>query len=622
MRAVVLACWWWIVACGGSTVAPVTNAPGGAEADRVDPRIAQIERALLPAVQVVGEPHTARLLDRMRELNIPGLSIAVFEHHELVWARGYGVTEAGGNEPVTDTTLFQAASISKPVTALAALTAVADGTLALDAPINDALTRWKLPENELTRATPVTLRRLLSHTAGTTVHGFAGYAPGAPVPTIAQVLDGAPPANSAAVRVDLAPGSRFRYSGGGTSIVQLALVERLGQPYPEIVARRVLAPLGMAHSTYEQPLPPERAKHAASGHHRDGSIVPGKHHVYPEMAAAGLWTTPSDLAVFLAEIGRARAGSSKRISREIATQMTTKVMDIEGGEAISTGMFLWERNGTKVFGHSGVNEGFRSTAMASLDGGFGLVIMASSDSGQRLFPEIVRTVWDAFGWPGADAPITRIALDPAQRAKLTGRFVANMPFAIELAGDRLELRRPFAPAVELVPVAANVLIARDFGTELRFDPSTGGLELRNGPGASRQVRRLADAERSPLLELAAGREAEAIAAWNELSKRDPKNPALDEAQLNELGYDRLFERDTASAIAILGFVAKVRPGSANAHDSLGEAYAAAGDTARAIASYETAIARLAADSSLPPDAKERLRKGAEAQLARLRAAAK
>jgi CubicO group peptidase (beta-lactamase class C family) len=268
---------------------------------------------LLPPVLVKGAKAWT-IEERLRHHQAPGVSIAVIKNFKVEWAGGYGVRDAETREPVTTETLFQAGSISKPVAAMAALKKVEQGRLALDEDVNLKLVSWKLPENELTAKRKVTLANLLSHTAGLTVHGFPGYAADEPLPNVAQVLDGAAPANTAPVRVDLEPGTRFRYSGGGTTIAQLMLTDTERKPFPEIARETVLAPLGMTDSTYEQPLPPARARRAAAGHHADGRPVPGKFHVYPEMAAAGLWTTPTDLARFGIEVQLSLQGKSNRCS--------------------------------------------------------------------------------------------------------------------------------------------------------------------------------------------------------------------------------------------------------------------------------------------------------------------
>jgi CubicO group peptidase (beta-lactamase class C family) len=267
----------------------------------VDTRIKRVEQGLLPAVLIKGDPSWS-IEERMRHWKVPGLSVAVVKDFKIEWARSYGVKDIETKEPVTTDTLFQAGSISKPVAAMVALKRVQEGKIALDENINNKLQTWKLPDNEFTAKKKVTLANLLSHSGGLTVHGFPGYAVGEKIPTLPQVLDGTAPANTAAVRVDMEPGTKYRYSGGGVTIAQLAIMDIEKKPYPQIAKDTILAPLGMSNSTYNQPLPDDWRPKAASGHRRDGALVPGKIHVYPEMAAAGLWTTPTDLAKFAIEV--------------------------------------------------------------------------------------------------------------------------------------------------------------------------------------------------------------------------------------------------------------------------------------------------------------------------------
>lgn len=262
-----------------------------------DPLIAKVESGLSGRVRVVGDPIEAwTLAERMAFHNVPGVSIAVIKDGKIAWAKGYGVLESGREALIDPDTIFQAGSISKPTAVIAALRMVEQGKLSLDAPVNDFLKSWKVPENEFTKKQAVTLRQIMSHGAGLTVHGFPGYAAGAPVPTVPQILDGAPPANTAAVRVDKLPGESWRYSGGGTTIMQLAMTDVSGQDFPALTDELVLKPAGMARSSYVNPLPETNRTNAATAHRRDGGVVPGHSHTYPEMAAAGLWTTPSDLA--------------------------------------------------------------------------------------------------------------------------------------------------------------------------------------------------------------------------------------------------------------------------------------------------------------------------------------
>ena len=387
-----------LVACAAAASTLLAQGPGPqtvwlAGADQAE-RVRRVEDAL-PPIEIEGDaPLRLTLRGLMEAYQVPGLSVAVFERHVLVWAKAYGVTQSGGAERVTPDTLFQAASISKPVTALAALHFVEKGRWTLDENINDRLISWKVPDNEHTRVQKVTLRRLLSHTAGTTVHGFPGYAVTQQRPTLVQVLDGQRPANTAPVRVDLTPGTRERYSGGGTTIVQLMMVDQLRKPFPEIMRDTVLEPLGLAHSTYKQPLSPARAANAATGTRADGRSIDGRWHVYPEMAAAGLWTTPSDLARVAIEVSLASAGRSSRV----LSQAMTKQMLTEQMPRVGLGFALGPAPGQ--FRHNGANEGFRAYLTAFADTGSGVAIMANSDNGSRLLDLIAGSVAKEYGWPG------------------------------------------------------------------------------------------------------------------------------------------------------------------------------------------------------------------------------
>jgi CubicO group peptidase (beta-lactamase class C family) len=596
-----------LVACkaGGSTstaaLPPPTTKPAPA---------LQIETGLLPAVQVKGDDTRFTLEARMREHKIPALSIAVFDNYEIVWAKAYGYADTEANTPATDQTTFLAGSISKSVNALGQLLAVEEGLIDLDAPINEAIKRWKLPENDLTRVKPVSLAMLLSHTAGTTVHGFRGYAPRERVPTIEQILDGKPPANSAPIRVDLAPGSKFRYSGGGTTITQLALEERSKKPYAEVLAARVLGPLGMTHSTFEQELTASRLVHAAAGYHPDGKAIDGKRFVYPEMAAAGLWTTPTDLARFFIEIAKGRAGKSKIISEKVAKRMTTKVADAEPVGGVGLGVFLMDRNSVEHFGHNGADEGFQAIAIASLEGGRGIVIMANSENGFRIFPEIERTIFAAYEWPGADAQIVRFRLEGTVRLQFVGRYtVDGAPLEIIERGNELHARTPFGESAELVPTAPDNLVKVDNGTQIKL--TANGLEAHPRTGTPQLL--VKNITEHPLFLLEAGREADAIAALKAM-----KDPKAEEPRINRLGYE-LLGRDAAKAIVVFKLNTGAFPDSANAHDSLAEAYAKSGNKAAAIAAYERALGALPGDPRIPAAEKAAFKTRGEAELAKLRA---
>jgi CubicO group peptidase (beta-lactamase class C family) len=256
-------------------------------------RIDRVENDFPPIPLGGKEPPLQVTLRQLIDVfKVLGLSVVVIDNFTIVWAKGYGVTEVGTSTPITTKTLFQAASISKPVTATGALYLVEHGKLSLDEDVNRKLVSWKVPENESTKDQKVTLRRLVSHSAGLTVHGFPGYAVGEPIPTLIQIFNGEKPANSAPIRVDIVPGTKARYCGGGITIEQQLIMDVTGELFPQFMRETVLDKIGMRDSTYEQPLPPARAVLAASGTYADGRVVQGKWHVYPEMAAAGCGPHP------------------------------------------------------------------------------------------------------------------------------------------------------------------------------------------------------------------------------------------------------------------------------------------------------------------------------------------
>jgi len=343
----------------------------------------------------VGAAASAKpLAARMAELKVPGISIAFIEKGKVKWTRTYGVVAMGG-APVTADTLFQAASMSKAVASAAALRLVEKGKLSLDEDINTRLTAWKIPPGPYTAERKVTLRRLLSHSAGLTVGGFPGYAPGKPVPATVQILNGEAPSNTPAVRSWETPG-RYAYSGGGYTVAQLAITEAGGKDFPSLLEALVLRPAGMRQSTFVQPLPAKLVPRAASGHRR-GEVIPGARNTYPEYAAAGLWTTPSDYGRFLISIQNAHDGRRGALLRPASVQAMLTPVDPEVGYGL--GFNLGKLGGHPLFRHGGSNEGFQCNATAFLDGERqGVVIMTNADAGGRLGGEIFDAVAKAYGW--------------------------------------------------------------------------------------------------------------------------------------------------------------------------------------------------------------------------------
>lgn len=349
------------------------------------------------------------LVDRMAFYNSPGLSLAIIDQGEIIWAKGYGnISKEIGANPVNADTLFQAASISKSLTAYGALFLVQNGKISLDDDVNKYLKRWKIPDCEYTKTEKVTLRRLLSHTAGTTVHGFPGYSIDKEIPSLVEILDGIQPANTDPIRVDFIPGSKFRYSGGGTTIVQLIIEDITEEPFDIWMYKNILSPLNMINSTFSQQLS-ENASRRACGHLFNGIKVNGNWHVYPEMAAAGLWTTPTDLAKFILHIQCAIEGDSKGpLNSDMIRTMTAKQHLNDGQEIHSAlGLFIENENESLVFHHNGRNEGYLAKLYGFGLRNQGIVIMANNDSAFGLIDELMNSVGYVYGWPGFAAPIEK-----------------------------------------------------------------------------------------------------------------------------------------------------------------------------------------------------------------------
>jgi CubicO group peptidase (beta-lactamase class C family) len=367
--------------------------------------------------------------------------------------------------------------------------------LDLDEDVNRKLKSWKIPENRFTAMQPVTLRRLLSHSGGLTVHGFRGYAAAETVPTVLQIVNGEPPANSRAIRVDTFPGARWRYSGGGYTVMQQLLVDVSGKPFPDLMRTLVLDPLGMKHSTYEQPLPPHLLGKAAMGHRSDGTAVPGRWHTYPEMAAAGLWTTPSDLARYAIHVQLAAAGRSNSVlSRQTAAQMLTVQA---GAHGLGPGVEGTGRDAR--FSHGGANEGFRCFFIAYPERGQGAVVMTNSDGGGALASEILRAIAEEYDWP-APRPIEKtIAVVPPETVKgIAGRYVLdaapNIHVIVTVEGERVQAEVTGQFTTDIYPTSANQYFSIVRDIELTFNRDEAGkatgLVLQTRAGGDYKAKRV------------------------------------------------------------------------------------------------------------------------------------
>lgn len=399
-----------------------------------------IEQGLSKTLQFEGDSiETFTLDERMAYYKVPGLSIAVVKNGAVLWAKGYGTADTQTNSLVNEQTLFQAGSISKPIAALAALKLVDEGKMDLDTDINQYLTSWKVPESEFTSSEKVTLRRLLTHTAGMTVHGFPGYEQTDTFPSDIEVLNGK--GNTGAIYVDTFPGAINRYSGGGYTIMERAVEDISGEDFAAYLKTNVLAPLGMSRSTYEQPISKDWSNKSAA-YNGQGERYSGGWHNYPEQAAAGLWTTPSDLAKYMIAIQETMVGNTNPVlSQDMVQQMLTK--DTLG---YGLGPALRHSGDSLMFGHGGKNAGFTNDMRAWAYRGEGIVVMTSADRGGSLIREIERAASEVMGWDLSPSRVeTAIELSEEEMVNRVGTYewkARNFQVKLQLEDGRMVIIDP------------------------------------------------------------------------------------------------------------------------------------------------------------------------------------
>jgi CubicO group peptidase (beta-lactamase class C family) len=358
----------------------------------VQAKIKKFENNLGLWVQIGNQQFT--LADRMKSNHVNGVSIALIKDYKIEWAKGYGWADSAEQRPVTTSTLFQAGSISKSLNGVGILKLVQEGKLNLDSDINIYLKSWKFPYDSLSKGKKITIANLLSHTAGLTVHGFDGYEKGNTIPTMIQILNGEKPANNKAIRSMYESSLKSEYSGGGTTISQLILQDVTGQPYDTYMWNNVLNPMGMSNSFYTQPPPADKENLLATGYYNDGTAVKGKYHIYPEQAAAGLWTNPTDLAKYIIETQLSLQGKSNKVlSPETTRLRLTPYID----SSAALGVFIIKKGNEKYFNHDGSDEGFVAAYYGSMENGNGAVVMANTDN-WSLLSEVINSLASVYNW--------------------------------------------------------------------------------------------------------------------------------------------------------------------------------------------------------------------------------
>ena len=425
-------------------------------------RITRIENGLQPNFQIQGDSiPNYNIEERMKELGIAGVSIAMINRGQIEWARGYGMADSSENKSVTTETMFLAGSISKPVAAIRAQQLKEEGLINLDSNVNNYLLSWRLPENRFTKKEKVTTRRILNHTAGLTVWGFPGYDKGDTIPSVPGVLDGK--GNTDSIRVYKEPGESWMYSGGGYTIMQLMITDLEGKSFPEIMQTSVLDPLGMTGSTFENPLPQQFHSIAATGYRANGAEVEGKWPIYPEMAAAGLWTTPSQLILWAKEIQQIQQTQKDGLLKvETVNEMLTSGMNNHGlGPVVSE----------HTYGHGGADEGFRALLTAWREFSLAVVIMVNSDNGS-IIQEIMLSITKEYSLPGIDPEIRVIQKQSDEELQ---RFVGKYNFPefgdseIILKDNGLEISSEFIDTpIFILPESDSVFFDKTNGEYFNF----------------------------------------------------------------------------------------------------------------------------------------------------------
>lgn len=441
-------------------------------------QIERFESELKHRYGAAGEPSTNwTLAERMAFHDVPAFSIAVAIDGKLVWAKAYGQLVKGSNEVPDTNTLFQAASLSKPIASIAALQLVDNNKVTLDAPVNQYLKTWQIPENEFTREMPVTLRHLLSHRAGTTIHGFKGYMSSAGIPSSVQIVTGTPPANTQPVEVNQVPGSGYRYSGGGYQIAQLLIEDVTTKPYAQHVKDTVFTPLSLTRSNFGYP---QQDKNVAIGHVGASSTpIPEDGFIYPELAAAGLWTTPTELVLIGSALAKDKRGGNRLLSTALVNQLIPDSTDNAG-----LGFGLNNDGDGVAFVHNGHNPGFSARWISYADGRASVAVLTNSDTGGQLIREVLSAIGDIYGWK-QDAYIERqvikITNDWAQT--VIGDYYydesSSEPTAtISLQDNALWIEGEITERTRLYPISTSAFfIANGLNMTLITEKDTGEVSL-------------------------------------------------------------------------------------------------------------------------------------------------
>ncbi len=557
--------------------------------------IKKVETGLTTRVHIAGDS-TWSIEERMKHYGVPGVSIAVINNGEIAWAKGYGIMDKESKAPVTEQTLFQVSNIGMPLTAYGALRLVEQNKVSLNENINSYLKSWKLPDSEFTKEKKATIKNLLSHTAGINVHSFKGYSTDAPVPTLIEVLNGTPPANSSPVMVDKVLDESFWISAGGYTIIQQMMMDVEGKKFPEIMNELVLQPFGMSNSSFNQPLTIEQLKMAATGYLRDGSMVKGKRHTYPELASNGLWTNAKDLAKFVINIQQTlKDNSTKGLSKDMTELMLTPLVENRWG-LNGLGFSISYKKDEIYFRKNGWSTGFYSEMMAHRDNGHGVVVLTNSLKPDLVY-ELVRSVALAYDWDNYVPVHRKMETEQSLVNKITGRYMENGRIVeVFQKNNQLFYKNILdLEAEELVKVSDSGFVKRNSTRLIKFKPNSKNetvnllyINRNDGTIASTFVKMDTD-KKEPVEFLLEGDFKKALNSYMVLIKKDSIHPTVTEDYLNNLGHRFLNEDRMKLSQDVFKVNMMLYPESFKVYDSYAEACAKAGKIDLAILNFSKSL---------------------------------
>ena len=431
---------------------------------------------------------TFSVLERLSFYKVPGLSFALIDNGKVAWSNGYGNLSSSSDKPVTRNTVFQAASLAKPVTAFAVMRIHDKGKIDINKPINVYLKSYQLAGAQPGAEKLISFENLLNHSSGLSAGGYMGYAQGDAIPTDVQTLLGQVPANTKPVTVELAAGKQVMYSGAGYTVAEVALQDEFGKPFEQLMDTWVLQPLNMQHSSFDMAYPQQADVEIALGHDSTGAVIEGGWRVHPEQAAAGLWSTAENLANFAVELTKGYHGKSEIISQRSARQMLAPVKPGEnlsayfGGQPAMT--FVTDGEGERfLFKHSGGNSGYRSFMIMYPETGDGAVFLTNSDAGFSVGFDMIRAASSVYNWPDYKAKAYRKRkVDRIQQRRLLGDYEFENGLQVSLLNSEMAdgIAITF-PNGDIYPLSAvndqHQYVHQDSGLEVSFTDTDGQLSV-------------------------------------------------------------------------------------------------------------------------------------------------